>query len=120
LQEIFVILYTGNFCHLVYWKFLSSCILEIFVILYTGNFCHLVYWKFLSSCILEIFVILYTLYLLFKKSKSIRQAEDVPILKSTYAGRFIFDLNRKFLFLDFAARKRNIFSTSGYNSASVT
>ena len=44
----------------------------------------------MSSCILEIFVILYTLYLLFKKSKSIRQAEDVPVLKSTYAGRCIY------------------------------
>jgi hypothetical protein len=31
-------------------------------------------------------------------------------LKSTWAGSFIFDLHRKFLFLDFAARKRNIFS----------
>ena len=27
--------------------------------------------------------------------------------KSTYAGSFIFDLHRKFLFLGFAARKRN-------------
>ena len=31
-------------------------------------------------------------------------------LKSTYAGSFIFHLHRKFLFLDFVARKRNIFS----------
>jgi hypothetical protein len=31
-------------------------------------------------------------------------------LKSTYAGSFRFDLHRKFLFWDFAARKRNIFS----------
>ena len=31
-------------------------------------------------------------------------------LKSTYAASFIFDLHRKFVFLNFAARKRNIFS----------
>ena len=31
-------------------------------------------------------------------------------LKSTYAGSFIFHIHRKFLFLDFVVRKRNIFS----------
>jgi hypothetical protein len=31
-------------------------------------------------------------------------------LKSTYGGRFIFDSHRKFLILDFASRKTNIFS----------
>ena len=34
-------------------------------------------------------------------------------LRSTYAGSFIFDLHREFLFLDFAARKRNVFSRPG-------
>ena len=34
-------------------------------------------------------------------------------LKSTHAASFIFDLHRKFLFLDSAARKRNIFSRPG-------
>ena len=39
-------------------------------------------------------------------------AHHIHSLKSTYAGSFIFDLNRKFLFLVFAARKRNTFSRS--------
>ena len=37
-------------------------------------------------------------------------------LKSTYAGSFIFDFHRKFLFLDFAASKRSIFSRSDFYS----
>ena len=36
--------------------------------------------------------------------------DTIRSLKSTYAGSFIFDLHRKFLFLNFTARKRNIFS----------
>jgi hypothetical protein len=31
-------------------------------------------------------------------------------LKSTHAGGFILDFHKKFLFLDFAARKGNVFS----------
>ena len=66
------------------------------------------------------------IYLLFKNSKSIVQVEieaeidvnhnvrfHIRSLKSTYAGSFISDLHRKFLFLDFAARKRNISSRPG-------
>ena len=41
-------------------------------------------------------------------------------LKSTYAGSFVFDLHRKFLFLlDFAARKRNIFSRSALHDVYI-
>jgi hypothetical protein len=61
------------------------------------------------------------MYLLFTKAfcKSRSSCAEIGVyhnvrhhicsLKSTYAGRFIFDLHMKF-FLDFAARKRNIFS----------
>jgi hypothetical protein len=76
----------------------------------------------LSSYILEWHII----YLLFKNFESILQVDIVfkLILKIItmwgtmlyvlwnlpYAGSFIFHLHRKFLCLDFAARKRNIFS----------
>jgi hypothetical protein len=71
-----------------------SCILqEIFVIFYTGMPNNLIivktpkeYHKFITMC------------------------DTIRSLKCTYAGSFIFDSRRKFLFLDFAARKRNIFS----------
>ena len=71
-----------------------SCILqEIFVIFYTGMPNNLIivktpkeYHKFITMC------------------------DTIRSLKCTYAGSFIFDSHRKFLFLDFAARKRNIFS----------
>ena len=36
--------------------------------------------------------------------------DTIRSLKSTYAGSFISDLHRKFLFFNFTARKRNIFS----------
>ena len=42
--------------------------------------------------------------------KFIIMCGTIRSLKSIYAGSFIFDLHRKFLFLDFVARKRNIFS----------
>ena len=42
--------------------------------------------------------------------KFITMCDTIRSLESTYAGSFIFDLHRKFLFLDFTARKRNIFS----------
>jgi hypothetical protein len=66
---------------------------EIFVIFYTGMPNNLIivktpkeYHKFFTMC------------------------DTIRSLKCTYAGNFIFDSHRKFLFLDFAARKRNIFS----------
>ena len=73
----------------------------------TGNFCHLLY-------ILECHII----YLLLKTSKTVLQVEIVFCrgLNSSqcatpyFLWSFIFDLHKKFLFLDFAARKRNIFS----------
>ena len=40
-----------------------------------------------------------------------RLCGTVHSLKSTYVGRFILDLYKKCIFLDFAARKRNTFST---------
>jgi hypothetical protein len=40
-------------------------------------------------------------------------------LNSTYPGSFIFDSHRKFLFLDFASRKRNIFSFYQHCESSI-
>jgi hypothetical protein len=45
--------------------------------------------------------------------KFITMCGAIRSLKYTYAGSFIIDLRRKFLFLEFATRKRNIFSRSG-------
>ena len=42
----------------------------------------------------------------------VTMCDTIRSLKSTYAGSFIFDFHRKFLFLEFAARKRSIFSRS--------
>jgi hypothetical protein len=66
---------------------------------------------------------------LFKKSKSILQDEFVlywdqslshlwhhPFSAIYDAGSLIIDLYRKFLFLDFAARKTNIFSRPAYTT----
>jgi hypothetical protein len=82
----------------------------------------------LSSYILEWHII----YLLFKNFESILQVDIVfkLILKIItmwgtmlyvlwnlpYAGSFIFHLHRTFLCLDFAARKRNIFSRPALGS----
>ena len=41
--------------------------------------------------------------------KFITMCGIIRSLKSTYAGSFIIDFHRKFLFLDFAAREKNIF-----------
>jgi hypothetical protein len=71
-------------------------------------------YKFLSSycknskSILQVEIVLTVLRL-----KSITLCSSTYSLKSTYAACFIFDLERKFLFLDFAVRKRNIFSRPG-------
>jgi hypothetical protein len=46
--------------------------------------------------------------------KFITMCDTVHSLKSTYAESFIFGLNRKFLFLECAARKSNIFSRPGH------
>jgi hypothetical protein len=67
------------------------------------------------------------IYLLFKKSKSILLVEIVlcwdwslshvqhhPFSEIYICRSLIIDFNRKFLFLDFAARKRNIFSRPAY------
>ena len=42
--------------------------------------------------------------------KFIIMCATIHSLKSTYTGSFVFDLHRKFLFLKFVSRKRNIFS----------